>query len=44
MANTYAALYYHVVLSTNNCVAYIKPEIESCVSRLPRRRGGRRTS
>jgi REP-associated tyrosine transposase len=31
MANTYAALYYHVVFSTKNRVAHIKPEIESRV-------------
>src|SRR5262245_39002950 len=31
MANTYTALYYHVVFSTKNRVAYIKPEIESRV-------------
>jgi REP-associated tyrosine transposase len=31
MANTYAALYYHIVFSTKNRVAYIKPEIESRV-------------
>jgi putative transposase len=29
MANTYTALYYHIVFSTKNRVAYIKPEIES---------------
>ncbi len=31
MANTYTAFYYHVVFSTKNRVAYIKPEIESRV-------------
>jgi len=31
MANTYSSLHYHVVFSTKNCVAYIKPEIESRV-------------
>jgi putative transposase len=31
MANTYTALFYHVVFSTKNRVAYIKPEIESRV-------------
>ena len=31
MANTYTALYYHVVFSTKNRVAFIKPEIESRV-------------
>ena len=31
MANTYMALYYHIVFSTKNRVAYIKPEIESRV-------------
>ena len=31
MANTYTALYYHVVFSTKNRVAYLKPEIESRV-------------
>jgi putative transposase len=31
MANTYTALHYHVVFSTKNRVAYIKPEIESRV-------------
>ncbi len=31
MANTYTALYYHVVFSTKNRVSFIKPEIESRV-------------
>jgi putative transposase len=31
MANTYTALYYHIVFSTKNRVAYIEPEIESRV-------------
>jgi hypothetical protein len=31
MANTYTALFYHIVFSTKNRVAYIKPEIESRV-------------
>ncbi len=31
MANTYTAIYYHVVFSTKNRVAYIRPEIESRV-------------
>ena len=31
MANTYTALYYHIVFSTKNRLAYIKPEIESRV-------------
>jgi hypothetical protein len=26
MANTYTALYYHIVFSTKNRVAYIKPD------------------
>ncbi len=44
MANTYTALYYYVVFGTNNRVAYIKPEIESYVCRLDRRRGAQRPS
>jgi REP element-mobilizing transposase RayT len=28
MANTYASLHYHLIFSTKNRVAYIKPEIE----------------
>jgi REP-associated tyrosine transposase len=31
MANTYTALFYHIVFSTKNRMAYIKPEIESRV-------------
>ncbi len=31
MANTYTSLYYHLVFSTKNRVAFIKPEIESRV-------------
>jgi REP element-mobilizing transposase RayT len=31
MANTYTSLYYHIVFSTKNRVAYITPEIESRV-------------
>jgi REP element-mobilizing transposase RayT len=31
MANTYTSLYYHIVFSTKNRVAYIKPEIEQRV-------------
>ena len=28
MANTYTALYYHIIFSTKNRIAWIKPEIE----------------
>jgi hypothetical protein len=28
MANTYAALYYHIVLSTKNRATCLKPDIE----------------
>lgn len=31
MANTYSALFYHVVFSTKNRVAFIRPEIEERV-------------
>jgi len=31
MANTYTALYYHIVFSTKNRVTHIKPEVESRV-------------
>jgi putative transposase len=31
VANTYSALYYHVIFSTRNRVAYLAPEIESRV-------------
>lgn len=31
MANTYASLYYHIIFSTKNRVAWIKPEIEQRV-------------
>ena len=31
MANTYTSLHYHVIFSTKNRVAYIKPEIEQRV-------------
>ncbi|HEX5735763.1 MAG TPA: IS200/IS605 family transposase [Blastocatellia bacterium] len=31
MANTYTALYYHIVFSTKNRVDYIKPDIEGRV-------------
>jgi putative transposase len=31
MANTYTSLHYHVVFSTKNRIAYIKPEIEQRV-------------
>ena len=28
MANTYTSLHYHVIFSTKNRIAYLKPEIE----------------
>ena len=31
MANTYVALYYHIIFSTKNRVAYLKQEIEQRV-------------
>ncbi|OLE54730.1 MAG: transposase [Acidobacteria bacterium 13_1_20CM_3_53_8] len=31
MANTYTALFYHLIFSTKNCSAYIRPEIENRV-------------
>jgi REP element-mobilizing transposase RayT len=31
MANTYTALYYHIVFSTKNRVSFIQPEIEARV-------------
>ncbi|MEP7339271.1 MAG: IS200/IS605 family transposase, partial [Acidobacteriota bacterium] len=31
MANTYTSLHYHVIFSTKNRVAYLKPEIEQRV-------------
>ena len=28
MANTYTALYYHIIFSTKNRIGYLNPEIE----------------